>query len=258
MHPAHPAPQEDKQTTPASARPSLKAVLFDLDDTLFDHSHSILCAVEALREGYPTLEAAPLEELVYHYSRLLDELHPQVMAGHLTLDESRMERTRRLFARYGVTLSEAEAARLAAHYRAVYQATRRAVPGAHALLERLRPHVRIVLVTNNLIEEQRDKVHQCGLEGLIDELVTWEETGIAKPDPRMFQIALSRVPCSVTEAVMIGDNWEADICGAQRAGLRAIWLNRQGIACPDPSLAREIRALEPVEAILDLLAINAG
>jgi putative hydrolase of the HAD superfamily len=74
-----------------------------------------------------------------------------------------------------------------------------------------------------------------------------------KPDPRIFAIALDQLGCVPDEAMMVGDNWSADIVGAQAAGLRAVWINRYGRTSPDPTLAVEINALEPVDAVFDLL-----
>ena len=80
-----------------------------------------------------------------------------------------------------------------------------------------------------------------------------EEVGVAKPDARVFEAALSRLGGTPDEAVMIGDSWSSDIVGATGLGIRAIWLNRYDRPCPDSSLATEIRSLEPVDDIADLI-----
>lgn len=54
---------------------------------------------------------------------------------------------------------------------------------------------------------------------------------------------------------MLGDARLADILGTQRTGIRAIWLNRTGRSCPDPALATELQALEPLDTILAALGI---
>ena len=51
-------------------------------------------------------------------------------------------------------------------------------------------------------------------------------------------------------AVMVGDSWPNDIVGA---GLRAVWLNRYGAACPDPALAVEVTSLEPMVRVVEIL-----
>ena len=51
---------------------------------------------------------------------------------------------------------------------------------------------------------------------------------------------------------MVGDSWPADIVGAQRAGIRAIWFNRTGAAPEDPDVP-VIRTLDPIDAVLRLI-----
>ncbi len=124
------------------------------------------------------------------------------------------------------------------------------MPGAVALLQELRRHgVKIGIVTNNLLEEQKDKLAACGLSGLVDALVTSEEFACTKPDPQIFGIALDLVGCTRAEAVMVGDSWEADIVGARNAGIRAVWFNRFGAAQPPGEPVEEISSLEPAELV---------
>jgi FMN phosphatase YigB (HAD superfamily) len=74
---------------------------------------------------------------------------------------------------------------------------------------------------------------------------------IAKPDPAMFHAALARLGLEgrTDSAVVFGDSWSADVLGAVAAGMRAVWFNRRGVACPDANLATEIRALVPTDSI---------
>ncbi len=51
------------------------------------------------------------------------------------------------------------------------------------------------------------------------------EVGFGKPDPRVFEIAVSRLGVAKDDAVMVGDSLVCDIGGARRAGLRAIWID---------------------------------
>ncbi len=230
----------------------IKAVLFDLDDTLFDHLYSTRQGLLAVCEAYPGLQQCSLDVLFADYTRLLDEVHLRVLQGSLTIDEARRERFRRFFLLHAPATEDLATVveHAAMLHRERYQATRQVVAGAVALLEYLHKQVKIAIVTNNVVAEQIDKLQRLKMEHLIDELVTSEETGFIKPDPRIFQEALKRLGCRAEEAVMLGDSWKSDVLGAQQAGIRAIWLNRTGIVCPDPELAEELRSLEPLtEAI---------
>ena len=111
----------------------------------------------------------------------------------------------------------------------------------------------IAVVSNNMLDEQVEKLQFLGLAPLIDELIVSEVVGVAKPHPAIFREALKRLDCEPHEVVMVGDSWSADIIGAQQLAIRSIWLNRGEIPCPDAALATEIRAFEPLEVVMDLL-----
>jgi HAD superfamily hydrolase (TIGR01549 family) len=231
-----------------------RAVLFDLDDTLFDHSHSGRSGLAALQEVHEQLRQHPLDWLELEAYRLLEELHVDVLGGRLSIDKARAERMRRLLRLGGGSPTDEEAQRAADHYRAVYQSSRSPVPGAVELLEAIkRRGAQVAIVTNNLTDEQRDKLECCGLDHLTDVLVTSEEVGETKPNAAIFEVALIRTGCGADAAVMVGDSWTADVLGAHAAGIRAVWLNRRRLPCPDATVAAEIQSLQPVEQVLELL-----
>ena len=229
------------------------AVLFDLDDTLFDHSHaarSALMLVHAMHECFASGEYDAFEEA---HGRCLEELHQRVLAGAMTIDEARIERFKRLFARAGAAPPADLLTATALAYRSAYLDARRPVEGARDLLAALKPRVRVGIVSNNLLEEQQGKVKLCGFDPYVDALVVSEEAGVAKPDPRIFAIALERLGCAAADAVMIGDSWPADIEGARAAGLRAIWLNRTGHSRDVDPGVQVIERLTPISNVLRVL-----
>jgi putative hydrolase of the HAD superfamily len=233
----------------------VRAVLFDMDDTLFDHRHSSRSGLMAMQQRYPCFQQTTIDELEQTYMVLLEEIHLQVLLGEMNLDQARIVRMERLFAQFDEQSSRATVEEATRMFRETYQASRQVVLGTVALLEALRPHVKIGIVTNNILLEQQEKLRYLGLETHIDALVVSEEVGIVKPEAGIFRVALERLQCSAEETVMIGDAWQNDIIGARAAGIRAIWLNRYGVPCPDPSLASEISAFEPLEALFALLSL---
>lgn len=233
----------------------LKAVLFDLDDTLFDHLHSTRRGLQSVCLAYPGFQQRADDVLFADYTRLLDEVHLRVLDGSLTSDEARTERFRRFFLLHAPETTDISAAivHAASLHRSAYQANRQVVAGVVPLLEYLHGKVKIAIVSNNILTEQVEKLRHLKLDHLIDELVVSGETGFIKPDPRIFQVALQRINCSTEEVVMIGDAWKADVLGATQVGIRTIWLNRTGTTCPDPSLATELQSFEPLEKTLEAI-----
>ncbi len=235
----------------------LKAILFDLDDTLFDHRHSSRAALRVLQQHYADgLGSISLDELEAINLVILNEVHIEVLAGALNADEARVKRFGMMLGRYGLLPSPESLQDVADRYRARYQESRRATPGAHALLRAVRSRgLKTAIVTNNLVEEQMDKLQHCGLLHLIDSTTISEEAGYSKPDARIFQAALNRLECTADEAIMLGDAWENDILGARGAGIRGVWYNCYASTRPDDSVP-EIQSLEDSDAILRLLLLD--
>jgi putative hydrolase of the HAD superfamily len=227
-----------------------QAVFFDLDDTLVDHRHASHAAVAGVRDRFVALQARELEAMVAENDRLVEALHAEVGLGRRTADHARIERYRQLFAFAGATAAPASAAAAAELHRRIYQASRRAIPGAVALLAALQGRATIAIVTNNTVAEQTEKLTTFNLAPYVDALITSEEVGAAKPGQAIFDHALARCDCPAEAAVMVGDSWHNDIEGARRAGIRAVWFNRRGTPIPDPAVP-SVTSLEPAGAVAE-------
>ena len=232
-----------------------RAVLFDLDDTLFDHRRSSATALRSVQYAYDCFRRVVFSDFERRHSGFLEEMHPEVVSGRLDMDDARRERFRRLFASFGVTAVEDTCAAAASRYRSAYLAARSAVEGAEALLQAIREKARVGIVSNNMLLEQKEKLEFCRLAAYVDVLVVSEEAGVSKPEPKIFQIALDALEVPAENAVMVGDSWEADVIGAQRAGLRAVWFNPLRGQRPDPHRdeVRELHAFLPTADAVKLL-----
>lgn len=232
----------------------ITAALFDLDDTLFDHRGCAREALAAVHQAHGPFRTIPFERLAAAHAQFLEELHGEVMLGRVPIETARVERFRRLLAAAGAEADGGAATRLAAIYRDTYRTVRRATAGAEPLLAAIASRVRIGVVSNNLLEEQQDKLQTCGLDRFVDVLVVSEEAGVSKPDPAIFIMALERLQVTAGDAVMVGDSWEADIAGARAAGIRAIWFNP--LALPRPAAddpVPELRSLEPAADVMRMI-----
>ena len=230
------------------------AVLFDLDDTLFDHAGCARHALAAVQGCDPRLAAMTFDALERTHAEFLEQLHTDVMLGRVPLEAARRERFRRLLNASGADATDALASRLAAMYRDTYRESRRAVPGAGALLAAVKERARVGIVSNNLLDEQQEKLRTCALDPFVDALVVSEEIGVSKPDPEIFKVALDRLSCAPENAVMVGDSWAADIAGAQAAGIRAVWFNPRRLAVPDDRVAvAQLESFEPVSEAMRII-----
>lgn len=218
----------------------IRTVFFDLDDTLFDHLYSRRCGFEALRTMHPALSSADIHDMELFHEQLIGENFEKVLSGELPLADAITERICRVCSRFGHPLVPEEVAETVRRYDAAYQENRRIVPGAGDLLERLREEVNVGIITNGFADLQKEKIKLLGLSPFIDILIISEEAGYRKPDRRIFEKALQSAGTEAAESVYFGDSWNVDIVPASVCGMNAIWLNRYGYPCPDPSIAREI------------------
>jgi len=128
---------------------------------------------------------------------------------------------------------------------------------AEPALIQLKKKYTLALVTNGASDLQREKIQGSGLGKYFDEIVIAGDIGIRKPEPQIFNVVLSKIGIQHDEAIMVGNALDSDIIGAQKAGIKTIWLNRdneenQSDIKPDC----EISSLSELEFILnDLVKI---
>lgn len=103
------------------------------------------------------------------------------------------------------------------------------IAGAAELLDHLQGRgYRLHVLTNGFSEVQSPKLERSGIRGYFDWVITSEQSGYHKPDPRAFGYALAKANARKRESIMVGDNFEADIAGAMRFGIDQIYYNPSG------------------------------
>ncbi|MGA8274962.1 MAG: HAD family hydrolase [Thermoplasmata archaeon] len=232
----------------SKSTPLPRLVLFDMDDTLFDHSLTCRAALAEVGSEYPRLRTRPIAVLWNEYLRLLDAPSPEISAAPDVYVRLRAERFRCLASFCGWTINPSRAAEISLRYREEYQRLRRPVPGAPRFVRRVAARARVGMVTNNEYPEQEEKLRFLGLADVVDPLVVSAQEQVAKPDPRIFRIALERAGAPASETVMVGDSWRNDVLGARAAGIRPVWFNRFNRPRPSRHPAEEIRSFRPFGA----------
>lgn len=235
-------------TGPGNRSGMITTVFFDLDDTLFDHQYSRRCGFMALKAMHPALSAADIRDMERFHEQLIRANYRKVLEGEISIHDAMTERICTVCTRFGFTLPPADIPETVRHYDAAYRKNQRAVPGSMDLLALLQEEVRVGIITNGFRDLQEEKIAICGIFPLIDILVISEEAGFHKPDTRIFQAALALAHADPKESLYVGDSWDVDILPASACGMKAVWLNRYGQPCPDPSLAREITSYAGLEA----------
>lgn len=229
--------------------PSL--VLFDLDDTIFDHSLTSRAALREVQRAEPRLAARSLDEIWHRYLERLNAADRTLgWVGHSDrfYEDARAARFQGLASDLDWRCDLVEARVLSKLYRSHYQRLRRPVPGAVELVRRIARTLPVGIVTNNQVSEQQGKLAFLGLTNSVQHLIVSEAVGAEKPDPAIYHAALDAAQVPSREAVMIGDSWTNDVLGARAVGIRPIWFNRFARPRPTRHQVAEIAAFRPIRS----------
>jgi putative hydrolase of the HAD superfamily len=222
----------------------MRAILLDLDDTLVPDHSGFLAAVDdtAAAVGAPAGMSAAVRARARQRWREADaetRLRMTDISSWESLwapfpadlgswaDDHRLGVWREALGDRGV--DDAGLARqLAESYRERRLERCSPYPEVVGVLEHRRGFARLGVVTNGMEEHQRLKLDAAGLTDHFDVVVSSSVVGASKPDPRIFQFALERLRGRAADTVMVGDNPARDIAGAQQAGIRGVWVDRDG------------------------------
>jgi putative hydrolase of the HAD superfamily len=123
------------------------------------------------------------------------------------------------------------------------------------ILDRLKSRYQLLLLTNGSPQLQNTKLEITPeIAPYFDHIVISGAFGKGKPDPEIFRYALSKFGLAAEEVLMVGDNLLTDITGAEQAGIRSVWINREQKAPHETIIPTyEIRHLEELFPILEEL-----
>ena len=216
----------------------MQALVFDLDDTLY------------------TLNRHRDYHLRRAWAPWLTTLHPQLHESVIAAAVSQ-----RIFFRdmadflRGYDISDALNQQLCQRSRDSWFTDLTFDDGVEALLDRLSSQYRLALITNGPSWTQRAKIEQLQLSRWFEYMVVSGEFGVEKPDPQIFGHVLNQLKIDATDAVMIGDNPDADIRGAHAAGMRAIWIAHDHLPYPN-DLSPAWRRVTHVTQIAQILEVE--
>jgi putative hydrolase of the HAD superfamily len=259
---------------------SIRAVIFDLDNTLILEDDSVdraLRAAAAIAHARLGVDAHALSRAARQAaarrwqaareSRFGDAFGiwwGEVLWGEFAGDGEGLRAIRALIPdlRHGVWVDalaacghtdDALADELAAEYVRARCAAEAIDPEAEPMLRALAPRYALALLTNGASDVQRAKLGRTPFAAYFSEVIISVEAGVGKPDPQLFRLAAMRLGVDPGDAVMVGDSLARDVAGAAAAGMRTVWLDRK--------LWKEVETAKPdatIERLSDLLAALDG
>lgn len=200
----------------------LRAIIFDLDDTLVDQESAARTAVV----GWAAEHGIAGDDVVARWAEVSEPHYLSYQRREISFQEQRRARARAFL---GVDVTDAEADELFAGYLKRYEAEWVAFGDAVPTLRRVRAAgLTAVILTNGDETHQRLKLEVTGLAPEVDLLVSTSTLPASKPDPRVYGLACERAGVTPSEALMVGNSLTHDVLGPIAAGLDAILLDRDG------------------------------
>ncbi|MDR0811683.1 MAG: YjjG family noncanonical pyrimidine nucleotidase [Paludibacter sp.] len=226
-----------------------KYVFLDLDDTIWDfHGNARLSLKDVFDLQDLHRYCADFENFYNIYAQKNKELWVKYAKGEVTQEFLMMERFRYPLAEIGIN-DEKLAKEIGNQYLDILPTKKNLMPHARETLDYLAAKYPLTLVSNGFTEVQFKKMRSSGIEHYFAHTVLSEFAGALKPDKKIFEYALQLNGARPDETVMLGDNYETDICGAQNADIAQIYFP---LAFPaeTPPCTHIIRSLDEVREIL--------
>lgn len=216
-------------------------ILFDADGTLFDFHRA---EREAIRTTFAdfSLEFEPeLHGAIY--TEVNHAIWKEFEKGLISGEDLAHERFRRYFVRLtdlgdlSRPVADVDAGRFAEGYLRRLGEGAYLLPGAQEIVELLREHARLAIITNGFAQVQRSRFSRTAMVRHFEEVFISGEMGSQKPSPEYFEAVFDRfsdVPAN--RMLIVGDSLSSDIRGGQNVGVDTCWFNpeRQSLGSASP------------------------
>ena len=208
---------------------NIKAVIFDLDDTLYDRNAVQIEIAKHLFRNLPHVFVDhEIEAIISAYLETDRIAEEDYGAGSpWTRDEYSRYFLRSLGIDKHYTDSVTELYNHGRHR------IHLPVLGAVATVGEISKRFQTALITNGFLDVQNAKLKAIGLVNSFDYTVFGEEFGILKPDPEIFRHTASLLSISPSECLYIGDSYKLDVIGSKNAGMLACWYNPNKVPPPE-------------------------
>lgn len=198
-------------------------VFFDLDHTLWDFDkNSALTFGKIFKDNGIDVDLSDFLQVYVPKNLAFWKLYRE---ERITKEALRYQRLKSVFDELTYTVHDDVIHALSEDYIAYLSSFDHLLPYTIEVLDYLRPNYKLHIITNGFQEIQEKKLRGSKIHTYFDHIVDSEMAGVKKPNPLIFELALERANVKPQNALMIGDNLEADILGAKAVGFHVMHFN---------------------------------
>lgn len=210
---------------------TIRDVFFDLDHTLWDFEKNSALAFSCIFDKLGI--RVDLDAYLEIYVPINHEYWEKYRKDEISHHELRFGRFRKAFDVLGYPISDELVTMVSSEYIQCLPDNNHLFEGTLEILDYLKGKYTLHIITNGFHEVQARKIENSGLAQYFSTVTNSESAGVKKPNPLIFEHALSLAGTNKENSVMIGDCIDADVNGALNIGMDAIFF------CQDPSIAHE-------------------
>ena len=226
----------------------IRHIFFDLDNTLWDHRKNAVLTLNDLFEKQQINAKFDIafEDFHARYNEVNEDLWVKIRDGIIDKDFLRKRRFYDTFSHFGIN-DEERSDFFEKHFLDEIINYNELVPGATEILDYLSAKgYQLHIISNGFDEVNFRKVQNSGIEKYFGAIVNADDARAMKPDERIFEYALLQANAELSETILIGDDWVADIQGGKSFGLDVIFFDS----------LNEGRTEEGLKVVTDLLEIK--
>ncbi|HEY1038905.1 MAG TPA: YjjG family noncanonical pyrimidine nucleotidase [Bacteroidia bacterium] len=205
---------------------SIQHIFFDLDNTLWDFETNSQKVLHELIQKHGLISKCQCSDrsFIKTYVLVNDDLWARYRKNLISKEELRSSRFYNTMLYFGYEDREL-GLQLEKEYidNSPYQ--KELFPHTLETLDYLSSKYKLHIITNGFAEIQHIKLKNCSIDQYFNEVLISEQIGFNKPHPNIFNAALEKTSAKTEHALMIGDDWDADIIGASEAGFKTIFFN---------------------------------
>ncbi|MEJ2267638.1 MAG: HAD family hydrolase [Nanoarchaeota archaeon] len=231
-----------------------KAILFDLDNTLYEYEPVHKKAVDAVYRIFSKKVKISKNKFIELYKMSNEEIKYE-LAGTASA-HNRILYFQRIVEKTHNTIEPKIILQMYSEYWKVFLDNMKLKKGVLETLKKLqKSKIKIALVTNLTTKIQLKKMQKLKIEKYVDYFVTSEESGGEKPNSIMFLLTLNKLNLLPSEVVMVGDNLVADIEGANSVGIDSIAITSKKIKANKEDYKKPNYVIKNIPEILNIIRV---
>ncbi len=205
----------------------IQHIFFDLDNTLWDHRRNAYLTIKDLfeKEEITLRYHIDFEEFHAVYHDINEKLWEDIRDGIIDKEYLRKHRFYDTFRHFKVD-DEKLAMYFEEHFLDKILNHNNLVEGAGYILEYLKSKNYILhIISNGFKEVTERKCILSGIDHYFQTITSADSVGVRKPNPAIFEYALGLSDVQKETSILIGDDWIADVVGAQNFGMDVIFFD---------------------------------